>query len=249
MTWGLMILVLNLGYLSLSVGVGIALYVLLKKKDSFTKAKRVSFSMLLSLVIFLSPFYDLLIQKAIKTYYETFKMEVVIYAYPEKDENGRIESLGVGENVYRRTIDYLATEKDFIEYYFYGSFEKRTNKKAEIVYKTRYKPDLGYARVYFNKNPISYEKIKNKTKFKARYQVFGKTEKNAFYTKKMIQFLDTKKSILMAKGIEINFPTKNEKNKFRYKHLLWQSANGVGVGIRGIDNISMVFRKLFNFYR
>ena len=250
----------NFAYLMFAIAVSTFIYKFLKKKEIFGKYKRVLFSMLIAILIFFAPQWDLLIQKAIKTYYENFKMIEEIYAYPEFDENGRIESLGVEKNVFRRTASYLKNSKDlqelkddkksvknFVEYYFFGSFKKIKDKKGNIQIKELYAPDIGYARVYFNKNLIMYKKLSNSKEFKARYQILATINNYYFYTEKIIEYWDTKKNILMAKGLRMSFPVKNEKDKFRYKYLLNHGSNGIGMGIREIDNRHIVDIKLFGF--
>ena len=247
MTYGLAIIGINLGYLLFSVIAGIVLAKFLKKTALFQKRSTAIMAVLLFLLIFFVPFYDLLIQKGIKTYYETFnKTYAKIYAYPEKDSKGRVES--VAENRWFDTLsfDYINKNskdfirmykwvKDFTENYFDGNIdENKTN-------------DLGYARVYLNKNPISYETIKSPDEFKARYQVLTNVNEHWFYKEMVTSFWDKKTNKLLAETLEIAFPLKNKRDKFRYKYLHQHGANGAGgIRVKGIYGLDReVYFKLF----
>ncbi|MCD8545095.1 MAG: hypothetical protein LRY52_09695, partial [Sulfurospirillum cavolei] len=101
-SFGLAFLFRNAVYLLFSMLMGYLGYKMYKLKKV---------GVIVFLIVWMLPYYDLFIQKGIKTYYETFKMNNTIYAYPEKDENGMIESLGVGEKVVRTTSGYLKDQK------------------------------------------------------------------------------------------------------------------------------------------
>ncbi len=259
---GFIVILVNLAYLVFSQVVGIITYFSLKKIPIFAKHTRKlkAFSFVVFLVVLLAPFWDLIIQKGIKTYYENYKMNYTINAYPEKDENGMIESLGVERGAASTTSAYLINQKDledlqkeyrvkkFIEYFFMDTFEKVKNDKGEIKIKWNYYKNLGYARVHFNQNPITYEKIKDETEFKARYQVLAKTKKHYFYSETIFEFWDKKKNILMSKSLYVGFPVQNREDKFRTKYLLWWINAGGGVFVlRWLDNTSEVAKKLFGF--
>lgn len=93
--FGLQFIAVNFLYLVFPLIVGIITYVILSKKEKFSRAKRFGIGIGTFLVVLLLPFWDLLLQKGIKTYYETFMMDSQIYAYPEKGHDGKIESLGL----------------------------------------------------------------------------------------------------------------------------------------------------------
>jgi uncharacterized membrane protein YraQ (UPF0718 family) len=98
MTWGLLVLSVNVVYLVVSLVIGIIIGFVFKK----WKIGIATF-----LIIALAPFWDLIIQKGVKTYYETFKMEDKIYAYPEFDKDGKIESLDLTETYGSNTISHF----------------------------------------------------------------------------------------------------------------------------------------------
>ena len=259
---GFIVILVNLAYLVFSEVVGILTYFSLKKIPIFAKHTRKlkAFSFIIFLVVLLAPFWDLIIQKGIKTYYENYKMNYTINAYPEKDENGMIESLGVDRKSTISTSGYLINQEklqklkkeydvsNFIEYYFMDSFEKVKDTKGNLEVKYNYSSNLGYARVHFNQNPITYEKIKDETEFKARYQVLAKTKKHYFYEETVVEFWDKKNNVLMTKALKVRFPVQNAEKKFRTRYLVWwMSAAGSPFELGGLRNTSEVAKKLFGF--
>ena len=257
MSFGLLVIAINIGYLIFSIIAGIALAKLLKKGAWFQQRSTALLAIVIFLLILFAPFYDLLIQKGIKTYYEVFdKTYATIYAYPEKDSEGRVESLAMEEDYMTEDSGYLSTKKDFfhfkeayrvydfIELYMKDSF---IVKDGEVIENN--KKDMGYTRVYLNKSKIRYDKIDSIENFKARYIVLTKINKYYFYTEKIVSFWDKKTNKLLAKGVEIDFPVKDEESKFRYYLLHWHGANGLGVNILRFYNQHVIFKKLFNFSR
>ena len=256
---GFIVILINLAYLVFAQVVGIITYFSLRKIPIFAKHTRKlkAFSFVVFLVVLLAPFWDLIIQKGIKTYYENYKMSYTINAYPEKDEDGRIESLGNSRIFGGKDVGRLKSQKslekikgifyrDFIEFYFYGSLIEKKNENNETVYEEVYYKNLGYARVHFNQNPITYEKIKDETEFKARYQVLAKTKKHYFYEETVAEFWDKKRNILMSKGLKVSFPVQDAEEKFRTRYLVWwMSAAGSPFQLRGLDNTRKIYENLF----
>ena len=250
MSFGLMFIAVNLLYLLFSVTIGVIVLLILEKKSKWTLTKRLFISSGVFLFVLILPFYDLLIQKGIKTYYETFVTLEKIYAYPERDKDGKIESLGVWRrSEEQHTSNYLWDQNsllefkkrlsgisEFVEYYFLGSFEKTIDKDGKVTIKDNYgrNGDLGYARVYLNETPIRYEKIKNESKYQARYQVKGIDDSGIFYSKTIIEYWDMKENKLLATKLHISFRTKNDNNKFRNKYLLWRGPSSVAFVIGGL---------------
>lgn len=254
--FGLQFIAVNFLYLVFSLFIGIIIYIILAKKEKFTSIKRISIGIGTFLVVWMLPYYDLFIQKGIKTYYETFKMNNTIYAYPERDKDGKIESLGIGKNIFTNVASYLKNQrdlidlkngyvaKDFLEFYFNDSFEKVVDKDGKVSFKNNYKKDIGYARVYFNETPIRYEKIKDESEYKARYQLLGKDESGFFYNKTLIEFWDMKEHKLLAKGFKLDFYTEDYDQKFRNKYLLFRGPSGRSLVINYLEHFGFDYRKV-----
>jgi len=250
-SYGMGVLIVNLVYLFISLIIGII----------FGRVfKRWKVGIATFLIVAVLPFYDLIIQKGIKTYYENFVTLEEIYSYPEKNENGKIESLGRYEYIGNKPANYLYNQKelirfknrfsrlnirDFVECYFFHSFERTTNDEGAVIFKDNYKKDFGYARVYFNETPIRYEKLKDETEFKSRFQVKSIIDKNLFYKKINFEFWDTKKNILLGKALKLDFYRENQNGKFRNRYLLWKSGNGIAFSLKGFDTSNKVNNELF----
>ena len=248
LTWGVLVLLVNFIYLIFSFLVGTVAYFIAKK---YRYEWRNRIALMVSFVVLVVPFWDLILQKGIKTYYEMFKMEETIYAYPERDADGKIESLGIYKNVSDTNSGYLSelerfqklknayAVNTFLECYMSGSFMVDENGKVH----ENYRNNLGYVRVDLSSDAIHYEKVKDETEYRARYQITGTVTKNIFYTKKQIYFKDVKNNILLAEGFQIIFSL-GEKDAFRNKYLLWISGNGVPFGIKSLGNYGTYFRLL-----
>lgn len=254
--FGLQFIAVNFLYLLFSLIVGIVTYVILSKKEKFTRPKRFGIGMGTFLVVWMLPFWDLLLQKGIKTYYETFMMESDIYAYPEKDQDGKIESLGVGE-VRLFTVDYFTEHlKQKIRVYeklpaydlrvseknFQSWYEQKIQEYIEIgVYDDAKKVKL-FRISYSPKLHIEPIKVQQ-----AKYQIFGKSENGFFdlYKKSFIEFKDMEKNMTLATAWHLNFPA--SKHSFRNTFLLWKGPSGSAMKIKNFGNDDEIFKKLFGF--
>ena len=247
-SFGLAFLFRNAVYLLFSMVMGYLGYKMYKLKKV---------GVIVFLIVWMLPYYDLFIQKGIKTYYETFKMDNTIYAYPERDENGLIESLGIGKVVSKESSGYLHNQqklnkfknfyavKNFVEFYFFGFFEQAVDKDGKVIFKDNYQQDFGYARVYLDETPMRYEKLKDESEYKARYQVLGKEENGIFYDKTIIEFWDMKEHKLLAEGFKLSFYTKDYDQKFRNKYLLFRGPSGVSLSSGALSHYGFDFRKTF----
>jgi len=193
--------------------------------------KKVKYLILVIIFFTLLPTWDLLIQKAVKEYYVTFKMEPKIYAYPEKDENGKIESLGL-VNVTNKL------NKDLYKHNLYDYYSKYVDKFVELTtYDAKAINKEEKIRIYLNEQKYKFEKIKKQT---ARYIikeskpiscVFDLCEK---YTYKII---DTKNNILLAEVIKVYFTNNNFAFYFRQNILSLGTINGLLFYNKSIENI------------
>lgn len=249
LSWGLLVIIVNVVYLLLSMLIGYLAYKFFK--DKYRHIGKIVF-----IVVLLAPFWDLIIQKSVKTYYQAFKMEGEIYAYPEVDAEGKIESLGVDKISSFSTSGYLTDREGFanlrkrykvskiLEIYMINSFDKK-NENGEMVIKRDYKNDIGYVRISLNNENINYELISNQVQFKSRYQVLVEEYDYNLFKKYNIQIWDKKNELLLTEGFKLEF--NSSKEKFRNKILLWKSANNSEYRISSLDNYNLLFKNLFGF--
>lgn len=254
--FGLMLIAINFLYLVFSLIVGIITYVILSKKEKFTRPKRFGISVGTFLVVWMLPFWDLLLQKGIKTYYETFMMDSQIYAYPEKDKDGKIESLGVGE------VD-LFTLGRFAEHLPYGKViftsvdpkDMKIRSNGELELYGRYIKNFIEIGVFDDAHTtklfrITYAKepsIIRIPRQSARYQVRGVKHTHMFglYTEFSFIFEDTKSKKILAEAKTLIFPP--IKNEFRNKYLLFRGPSGSPLKIGNLINSDETFKKVFGF--
>lgn len=249
--FGLQFIAVNFLYLLFSLIVGIVTYVILSKKEKFTRPKRFGISIGTFLVVWMLPFWDLLLQKAIKTYYETFMMESKIYAYPEKDKDGKIESLNViGADSYGQIA--IIDKNQFV--YLIKKYKNIRNfVEIKIILDRNssghYIGDYGEKHIRIDlKNPnMSYTEIKGHD-YKARYSVKAtKFEPYFFglYIKKDFTFNDEKTNTVMTTAWAIELPT--DKENFRNKYLLFRGPSGVLLHVYGLNNVEHTSQDLFGF--
>lgn len=223
--------------------------------------KKVKYSILVIIFFTLLPTWDLLIQKAVKEYYVTFKMEPKIYAYPEKDENGKIESLGLID-VKRTSYESMVSRKkndDLSEGNFYKNniVKQQVNKnKIKNLVNNYYEIDtdkldnkgnlnsIKWVKIYTNDNQKEiFEFIDKRT---ARYQVKSKIHEYLFglYKKKIFKIVDIKNNKVLAEAIYVDFTKKF--SYFRNNFLCLSSGNGIGMFyVKNISNLDEIFTKVF----
>jgi len=247
LSFGLSFIAVNVLYILFSVLMGFIAYKLYK-------LKKVGF--IVFLIVLLLPYYDLFIQKGIKTYYETFKMNNTIYAYPDKDENGKIESLGVGR-VNSFPIGFFISEKQSkkvffseidknsleVKDYFHNWFQKYISDYLEIgIYDNA--DQIRLFRILYYLSPYIEPTIKQT----ARYQIFEKRKVGIFglYQETLFEFKDMKHNRILASAWFVYFPV--NKDAFRNSFLLWRGPSGIAFSISNTGNIEEIFERLFNFH-
>lgn len=248
LTWGLLVIIVNVVYLLLSMLIGYLAYKFFK--DKYRHIGKIVF-----IVVLLAPFWDLIIQKGVKTYYQAFKIEGEIYAYPEVDADGKIESLDLTEHSHTWTIIRFVNHlnlrksiffKDFsIEQFKIDDFIKETDFDERIknfielkvfddgAFKKEKSVDKKL-RVRFDDIKPQFEYIENGS---ARYKIEEKKENYFFdlYSINEYLLIDNKTNKVLAKDLLVSFYNKNE-NKFRNKYLLWVSGNGIPFNISQIKS-------------
>lgn len=241
LSWGLLVIVVNVVYLLFAWFIGYLAY-------KFFKHKYKHIGKIVFIVVLLAPFWDLIIQKSVKTYYQVFKMEGEIYAYPEFDADGKIESLDLG-NTSQQTIswfvDYLklsTKEKNFKniaidkfkmnEFLDEADFDERIKNFLELkVFDSENKEK--YIRIRFDEIKPQFEFIENGN---ARYKIEKKSEKYLFdlYTVNEYLLMDNKTGNILAKDMSVDFK-KGSESKLRNKILLWKSANDSAYFLSNIE--------------
>ena len=228
MTWGLLVLSVNVVYLVVSLVIGIIIGFVFKK----WKIGIATF-----LIIALAPFWDLIIQKGVKTYYETFKMEDKIYAYPEFDKDGKIESLDLTETYSSEPIGYFTNHLNLK--YKEDTFEKTFISKFRSDYFKK-KTDFDDNRTR-KKIRIRFDDIKPQFKFiengNARYKIVSNKYEYLWGLYKINESLliDNKTNKVLVQQRGVNFKTGN-KDKFRNKYLLLKSANEMPFRLSGVGS-------------
>ena len=241
MTWGLLVLSVNVVYLVVSLVIGIIIGFVFKK----WKIGIATF-----LIIALAPFWDLIIQKGVKTYYQTFKMEDKIYAYPEFDKDGKIESLDLTETYGSLPIGYVTKYLNLK--YKEDTFKNVPISKFKIDYFIKKKDFDDRIKNFmdiriFDDNDIEkkirirFDDIKPQFMFiekgDARYKIVSKPYEYLWglYTINESLLIDTKTNKVLVQQRGVNFKTGN-KDKFRNKYLLLKSANDMPFGISGVGS-------------
>lgn len=209
--------------------------------------------------LILLPTWDVLIQKTIKTYFEIFEMEPIIYYYPERDENNKIESLGL---VDINTIFFNDFEKSYEELInkpanlFSPDIQKNISNFIEIDVFEIYSEQRFPIRITFNKDKYTVEKI---TVQKARYEIQKidvESKLFRFYKKQKFLLLDRKNKNILAESVAFNFPAHEWYSWFRnyvvFRLLFTSKDKTFGKGghsvlwIKGMDNIDLMIHKSLN---
>ena len=244
LSWGLLVIVVNVVYLLLSMLIGYLAY-------KFFKDKYKHIGKIVFIVVLLAPFWDLIIQKSVKTYYQAFKMEGEIYAYSEVDADGKIESLDF-TNIKGNSwpISYylghlglkykeIIFKNNEISTFKINNFIKETDFDEKIKNFLEIKvfdsnEEEKKLRVRFDDVKPQFEYIENGS---ARYKIDGESERFLFglYTQGTYLLIDNKTNKILAKDISVSFSSENE-NKFRNKYLLWVSGNGIPFNISQIKS-------------
>lgn len=249
MSWGLLVLSVNIAYLIVSLVIGIIIGFVFKK----WKIGIATF-----LIIALAPFWDLIIQKGVKTYYETFKMEDKIYAYPEFDKDGKIESLDLTERYMSLPIGYFTEHLNLN--YKEDTFKKTSISKFKIDYFIKKKDfddkikNFMDIRIFDDnrtrkKVRIRFDDIKPQFMFiekgNARYKIVSNKYEHLWglYTINESVLIDNKTNKVLVKQRGVGFKVGN-KDKFRNKYLLLKSANDIPFGIGGTSVSKGSIRKV-----
>lgn len=227
----------------------------LLKEDLAVKMDKNALYLFVFMFFLLLPFWDLVLQKGIKTYYQVFLSTPTIYAYPEKDNNGKFESIYINKIAKKFSSDYLIDRSyinlfndyntnSFLEIYMFDSFTKEIVDNKEVINRD-YKNDMGYVRVYLNQDESKYELIKDESEFRARYQILAEEINFYLFQRISVKIWDKEKNILLGEGSELKFGAR-DKERFRYKFLFWRTGNDSDlVRVKSVDNYNLLFKELF----
>jgi len=201
-------------------------------------------SKIILVVILIFPIWDLVIQKGIKTYYQLFKMEPKIYAMPEFDKDGRVESLGLGDVTQKRFEDF-ESDRGFYGYQ-YNKFFTKISQFSELTISSLENKTKLIRVSYSTKSSKNYEVVDKQI---ARYQVVSTTPSIHFfgtYKKRYYRLIDTKQgNKVLAESFGIHFTDKY--TFFRRNILWWQTGTGGNiVYVQGIDNLNSLIKKVFS---
>lgn len=210
------------------------------------------------------PFWDLIIQKGIKTIFEVSGvLEPKIYAYPEKDENGIIKSLNIEDiesNSIGHFVGYLKLKhKEIFEnisisqfrvdaFYRSNSYLNKIRDFIEIKifdsnsFSTN---QYRYLRVMLNGNEPQFEYI-DKNNDKARYKFIWKDITN-FYLFSLggQEVIDKETEKILAQSYSITFNKIGIFESLRNDILLFKSGASGEVGFFSVKGLS-TNHKLFN---
>jgi hypothetical protein len=165
--------------------------------------------LLVFFLILILPFSDILIQKVIKNYYETFKIQAIVYDFPKKDDDGKIESLDLTQSPSNYFLQFVDKKDNF--------FNKRINSFLEIKL-PQSESDNKFLRIKFDRKTIKSEIIKNP---KAKYMINIQSQEKLFglFNEIKYQLIDRQTKKVLVETISATFPY--QKNNFRNKYLLW----------------------------
>ena len=111
---GFFLVITNGIYILFCIFVSKIITVLLKENLAVKINKNALYLFVFTFFLLL-PFWDLVLQKGIITYYQVFMSNPTIYEYPEKNKSGKVESLAVDKISTINSSGYLS-ERDLISY-------------------------------------------------------------------------------------------------------------------------------------
>lgn len=198
------------------------------------------------LILLLSiAYYDLFVKFAIKNYYELTQMDSKIYKYPNKNEEGKIESLSM-VGVYNYPLKYStnlsSTEREDISRVHENYVDKfidistYVNRFNKYIYSTQ--------RVYLNAYKYNTSWISNNEE--ARFMVSKRLKESLlskYFEKYEFRFLDKQTDTIIASAFKISFLI--DDNKFRNRYLYWTKEKEEDFNSPSIQNFDRIYTKLF----
>lgn len=209
-------------------------------------------NILLLLIVILLPFWDLLFQLGIRSFYQVFLLNPIVYEMPQKDNAGKIESIGKSLT-FHMSIDDIRNEQRLA----YRLNKRYPNLKEKVSTFIELKSRIGRYEDKTNKNIIVKVFMRNNNyeiidKTEARYIV--KRNENVDDThflgyvigKTFIQIYDTQKDIVIAETLVMGVSGIKFMEYIRRKYFLMYvgprerkmfSVRGAGYADRMIDEV------------
>lgn len=236
---GLLILFMMIVYITVS-------YFIVRIFYKFTNKKILSIFLFVGLITF--PFWDLIAQKAIKTYYiNSGLLEPKIYAMPEKDKDGKIESLSDG--ILLRHIQYGdLNDKGKINSFLIKQYPNLKEKVKSFIVLNSINDKYETIKIKLFLNRLSYEIIDN---LQGRYSIKRNEKQTNIFSLSIffeLGIYDNYKDKFVAKTL-IWCPQKVKfMENIRTEYFLLQSASGSGSAILGVsckNNIKQMKEQFF----
>lgn len=220
----------------------VVLYILLSYwiyKLVFKKSQNKSLSGVVLVMVLTFPFWDLIVQKGIKTFYQVSGLlEPKIYDYPEKDKKGMIDSVSLGdrtsqwyyEEIKNNTINKFIMSR-------YGNILKEKIKYLDFIFSVEGENKI--FRFYFKDNQLQYQELKTE---KARYKFVMHTPKDyrlGVYGIGTEKIIDNETEKVIAEAYGMGFDDIRLFEYIRKNILFLVGSNGAGmfyissIGTRG----------------
>jgi len=235
---GILFLPANLSFISFCFVISFILYKLIfRSKIVF----------IVSLVSLLSIAYsDIFIKYSLDKYYKYTKMDSTIYSYPQKDEEGKVDSLAT-IRVYKHPLNSLTNISSKQEENLINLHEGHISKFIDIPTYTYKYNKLSYNKKRFYLNFYKYDEsfIEDKNA-NARYIVTIKEKESQFpaiYKEFEYRFKDIDSGVVLATAFYVRF--ENNLNKLRNKFLYWNKEKEEFFVFKDIENFDNIYKKLF----
>lgn len=228
----------NLSFISFCFFISFIFYKL------FNKSKLVFLFSLLGL--FSIVYHDVFTKYAVEKYYSFVKSEPLIYSYPIKNEEGKIESLA-SVRLYGTSMTSLSNLSSKQKEYIVDVHEEYIDKFLDVPVYTYKFNKYKYVEERFFLNFYKYDDsfIENKNE-KARYKIYLAKKESLFpnlYKEFEYRFFDTQTDTVLATAYLIKF--ENSMDKIRNKFLYWTKEKEEMFSFSNIENFDLVYKKLF----
>lgn len=201
---------------------------------------------IITLLAFFSLMYsDLIFKYLIKNYYEIITKNKTIYSYPQKNEDGKIDSLST-IRVYNLALNKISlsknTKDDIVK--LHESYISKFIDISTVRYKYNkylYKEERIFLNVY-KYDDLFIEDLNQKAKYTI---VKEKKESNYpdLYTEFEYKFINTWTNDVLATAYSVSFPITT--NKLRNRFLYWTKEKESAFSLNSIQNFDTVYKKLF----